>query len=49
KGVQKIVVKKNLTHNIYENYLKSRKECMVTMHQLGSKDHIIRLLRSSKI
>jgi hypothetical protein len=49
KGVQKVVVKKNLTHDMYENCLKSRKECMVTMHRLGSKDHIIRLLRSSKI
>ncbi|CAG8623979.1 449_t:CDS:2, partial [Diversispora eburnea] len=49
KGVQKVVVKKNLTHDMYENCLKSRKECMVIMHRLGSKDHIIRLLRSSKI
>jgi hypothetical protein len=49
KGVQKVVVKKNLTHDMYENCLKSRKEYMVTMHRLGSKDHIIRLLRSSKI
>ncbi|CAG8662682.1 11247_t:CDS:1, partial [Diversispora eburnea] len=44
KGVQKVVVKKNLTYGMYENCLKSQKECMVTMHRLGSKDHIIRLL-----
>ena len=34
---------------MYEDCLKSRKECMVTMHRLGSKNHIIRLLRSFKI
>ena len=34
---------------MYEDYLKSRKEIMITMHRLGSRDHIIRLLRSSKI
>ncbi|CAG8690225.1 360_t:CDS:2, partial [Gigaspora rosea] len=49
KGVQKVVVKKNLTHDMYEDCLKSQKECMVTIHRLGSKDHIIRLLRSSKV
>ena len=49
KGVQKIIVKKNLTYNMYEDCLKSRKEVMITMHRLGSRDHIIRLLRSSKI
>ncbi|CAG8625481.1 4760_t:CDS:2, partial [Diversispora eburnea] len=49
KGVQKVVVRKNLTHDMYEDCLKSRKETMITMHRLGSKDHIIRLLRSSKI
>ncbi|CAG8552482.1 13913_t:CDS:2 [Acaulospora colombiana] len=49
KGVQKVVVKKNLIHDMYEDCLKSRKETMITMHRLGSKDHIIRLLRSSKI
>ncbi|CAG8735720.1 543_t:CDS:2 [Dentiscutata erythropus] len=47
KGVQKVVVKKNFTHNMYKDCLKSRKEYMVTMHRLGSKDHIIRLLHSS--
>ncbi|KAF0437759.1 zinc finger protein: PROVISIONAL [Gigaspora margarita] len=49
KGVQKVVVKKNLTHDMYEDCLKSRKEYIVTMHRLGSKDHIIRLLYSSKV
>ncbi|CAG8604111.1 701_t:CDS:2, partial [Paraglomus occultum] len=49
KGVQKVVVKKNLTHDMYDSCLQSQKEHMVTMHRLGSKDHVIRLLRSSKI
>ncbi|CAG8811059.1 25548_t:CDS:2, partial [Dentiscutata erythropus] len=48
KGIQK-VVKKNLTHDMYEDCLKSQKECIVTMHKLGSKNHIIRLLHSSKV
>ncbi|CAG8568403.1 6692_t:CDS:2 [Paraglomus occultum] len=49
KGVQKVVVKKNLTHDMYDSCLQLQKEHMVTMHRLGSKDHVIRLLRSSKI
>ncbi|CAG8820549.1 7307_t:CDS:2, partial [Dentiscutata erythropus] len=36
KGVQKIVVKKNLTHDMYKDCLKSRKECIITMHRLGN-------------
>jgi len=49
KGVQRAVVKKNLTHEMYDSCLQSQKEQMVTMHRLGSKDHVIRLLQSSKI
>ena len=49
KGVQKVVVKKNLTHDMYDSCLQTQKEHMVTMHRLGSKDHVIRLLRSTKI
>ncbi|CAG8851408.1 9936_t:CDS:1, partial [Gigaspora margarita] len=49
KGIQKVVVKKNLTHEMYDTTLQTRKEIMVSMHRLGSKDHIIHLLRSSKI
>ncbi|CAG8630020.1 2791_t:CDS:10, partial [Gigaspora margarita] len=35
KGVQKVVVKKNLTHDMYEDCLKSQKETIITMHRLG--------------
>src|SRR5271154_2248827 len=49
KGVQKAVVKKDLTHNIYDACIQNQKEQMVLMHQLESKDHTIGLLQSSKI
>src|SRR5277367_143471 len=49
KGIQKAVVKKDLTHNMYDACIQNQKEQMVLIHQLESKDHTIRLLQSSKI